>query len=177
MGRRSKNTGLRYEREALAWWLKQSVPARRTAASGAQIGYSGDIEAQLDKSLNVEVKYSSVDRGMKVMRDYLKGADVLMARAPGEDWMFIMGSERMAYFLKCAKAFEGGNLDPNSERPTLVNTPPDDDNPDSEFPEREAPTLTESLPQTDELQPVITYGEEPEFFYPDGPHEGGWLQP
>jgi Holliday junction resolvase len=129
MGKRSRSAGLRYEREALEWWRDQQLDARRTAASGAQEGYVGDIEVPLSSGLNVEVKYSSVDRGMRVLRGYLKPVDVVMARAPGEAWMFVLPPKTMAYLVNCAARVE---------REDALRV-------EDEFESRERPTLTEMV--------------------------------
>jgi Holliday junction resolvase len=114
MGLKSRRLGQNYEREALAVLHQAGLSARRTAASGGQAGHVGDIE--LDgggKTLTVEVKYSSVDRGMGIIREYLKPVDLLFSRAPGEAWIVSMRADLAVQLLadsvNLRRNIEGGN--------------------------------------------------------------------
>ena len=87
MGLPSRRKGVTYEREALKLLQSAELECRRSAASGAQEGYVGDIELDLYGGLEIEVKYSAADTGMKIIRRYLEPVHLVMSRAPGEGWI------------------------------------------------------------------------------------------
>lgn len=99
MGIRSRRTGQRYESEALKWFQELGFTVRKSAASGAVEGYVGDLELELAGRIDIEVKYSSVDRGCGIIRRYLEPCDLVMLRAPGEQWMFVLTPELMKELL------------------------------------------------------------------------------
>ncbi len=154
MGKRSRSTGLRYEREALMWWRTRQLEACKTMPGGASQEGRGDIDVGLADGLKVEVKYSTTDRGARIVRQYLQPVDVLMLRAPGEDWIFGVKRETMEYLVDCARHCE------------LLRGPREKVKVESDFAPRELPTLPNNETQA-----------ELDFYYPDGPHEGGWFEP
>lgn len=91
----------------------------------------GDIEVGLHGGLKVDVRYSCTDRGIRVLREYLRPVDVVMLRAPGEDWMFTIPRPLMEYLLECARRVD--------EVSRAIN----EDEVEPEFDERELPTLSE----------------------------------
>jgi Holliday junction resolvase len=105
MGLKSRRLGQTYEREALKLLQDAGLNARRSAASGAQEGYVADIELEAHKRLDIEVKYSSEDRGMGVIRRYLHPVDMVWSRAPGEAWIVTMDASLAIRLLQ-----DSGNL-------------------------------------------------------------------
>lgn len=106
MGRLSRQKGQTYEREALKLLQSAELECRRSAASGAQEGYVGDIEVDLYGGMDVEVKYSACDSGMKIIRRYLEPVHMVMSRTAGEGWILSFKEDVALKLLQDANELE-----------------------------------------------------------------------
>lgn len=126
MGRLSRQKGQTYEREALKLLQSAELVCRRSAASGAQEGYCGDIEVDLYGGMDVEVKYSACDSGMKIIRRYLEPVHMVMSRTAGEGWILSFKEDVALKLLQDANELEMIRLSnpeffgPPEEHPSAV---------------------------------------------------------
>lgn len=102
MGKSQRDKGAREERMALEWWQQLGVKGRRTAASGAMRGYSGDLELKVLGGLDVECKSRKGGEGFKQLEGWLGDCDLLHLRRNGKEPLFVLPASAMARFVEAA---------------------------------------------------------------------------
>ena len=83
MGKRSRDKGVRGEREVLEILRKIDPEAKRVPLSGAATGYKGDIELP---TLGRRVEVKRRENSFKLLDRWLEDADFVVFRADRQDW-------------------------------------------------------------------------------------------
>lgn len=79
-GRRSRDKGLRIEREIVDMHEAHGIRAKRVPLSGAQSGWKGDVRIQHARELVSEVKARASGEGFKTLERWLGEHDLIFLR-------------------------------------------------------------------------------------------------